>query len=393
MLKKEKIIKKIVSCILAFALCIPVIGFGTEIAEAEEIFPGTKIYTVWQDGVKWAYTNNSDGTITLGYEGFDAATIADNIKFPKPVRVEVPEYLDGKKVTVLGDMFYFDQFVRSVKLPDTITTIKEDAFCGCKRLEEVTVPESVKYIGNDAFLPQYTSEGEKKFPPYIYTTSGSYAEQYAKENGLKYYIINEKAVESINIYCNGESSIKIGDNTKLSAVIQPVNAKNKIVKWSVADKDIVSIDVSSDTLECTITGINGGTTKIIATTEDGGFTDSYDITVLKEIPSLSVKISQNDIKVTPAKKTINTKKSFNIKAVFKEEFIEDMEDEEIDNIWESNIAGITYSSSNKSIASVSKEGKVTAKKKGNAVIKTTIKMVNGKEYIYKTSVNVKRGIF
>lgn len=151
--------------------------------------------------------------------------------------------------------------------------------------------------------------------------------------------------------------------------------------------------MSSDTLECTITGINGGTAKITATTEDGGLTDSYDITVLKETPSLSLKISKSDIKVTPSKKTINTKKSFNIKAVFKEEFIEDMEDEEIDNIWESNIAGITYSSSNKSIASVSKEGKVTAKKKGNAIIKTTIKMVNGKEYIYKTSVNVKRGIF
>ena len=56
--------------------------------------------------------------------------------------------------------------------------IIEDAFDGCSSLEKITIPKSVKEIGDYAFwyCPKVT----------IYGESGSYAEQYAKENGIPF---------------------------------------------------------------------------------------------------------------------------------------------------------------------------------------------------------------
>lgn len=122
-------------------------------------------------------------------------------------------------------------------------------------------------------------------------------------------ITKKRIVESITVTCDGKSTIKVGNYTKLNAVILPETAENKIVEWSVEDEDVASIKVSSDTLECTVTGIDEGTTKITATTEDGGFTGTYKITVIKQpFDDPAIELSKEDIKVTPAKKTINKKK-------------------------------------------------------------------------------------
>lgn len=204
----------------------------------------------------------------------------------------------------------------------------------------------------------------------------------------------KETVESIKVTCIGNSTIKVGNSTTLKAIILPETAENKKVEWVVSDKNIADIEVSENTLECTVTGVNEGVTKITAKTEDGGFTGSYDIKVFEGGSSSgdnteAIEISKEDVKVTPAKKTISKNKSFNIKVELKKEFTKDKEEEEIDDIWESNVDSITYRSSKSSVASVNEDGKVTAKKKGKAIIKTILTLADGKEYIYKTTVYVK----
>ncbi len=204
--------------------------------------------------------------------------------------------------------------------------------------------------------------------------------------------VEKKVVESIKVTCDGKSTIKIGNYTKLNAVILPETAENKTVEWSVEDEEVASIDVSSDTLECTVTGVSEGKTKVTATTEDGGFKGSYDINVIgngSDEKIIAIEISKEDIKVTPAKKTISKNKSFKIKTALSKEFTRDKEQEEIDDILENDIDKIEYRSTKSNIASVNEEGKVTTKKKGKAIIKTTITLADGKEYIYKTTVYVK----
>ncbi len=205
-------------------------------------------------------------------------------------------------------------------------------------------------------------------------------------------IVEERSheIKTIKVTCTGDNTIKVGNTAELKAVILPETVTDKKVTWSVSDEEVASIEVSEDTLTCKVTGLKEGTAKVEATTEDGAFTGSYEITVFdSEGPSVAIEISKGDIKVTPSKKTIAKKKSFNIKVALKKEFTEDKEEEEIDDIWESNVDNIAYRSSKGSIASVNDNGKVTGKKKGRAIIKTIITLADGNEFIYKTTVNVK----
>ena len=203
-------------------------------------------------------------------------------------------------------------------------------------------------------------------------------------------IITPIKTTTVKVTCKGDNTIKVGNTAELNAMILPETVTDKKVTWSVSDEEVASIEVSEDTLTCKVTGLKEGTAKVEASTEDGAFTGSYEITVFdSEEPSIAIELSKGDIKVTPSKKTIAKKKSFNIKVALKKEFMEDKDEEEIDDIWESNVDSIEYRSSKGSVATVDENGKVTGKKKGKAIIKTIITLADGSEFIYKTTVYVK----
>ena len=82
-------------------------------------------------------------------------------------------------VTSIGDAaFYECTSLTAVTIPDSVTSIRESAFSGCTSLTAITIPDSVTSIGNGAF---YECTGLT-----ISGKSGSYAETYAKENGIPF---------------------------------------------------------------------------------------------------------------------------------------------------------------------------------------------------------------
>ena len=82
-------------------------------------------------------------------------------------------------VTEIGNMaFYGCANLTSVTIPEGVKKIGWNAFDGCKKLTSVTIPESVTKIGDLAF------SGCKKLT--IHAPAGSAAEQYAKENGIRF---------------------------------------------------------------------------------------------------------------------------------------------------------------------------------------------------------------
>lgn len=104
-------------------------------------------------------------------------------------------------------------------------------------------------------------------------------------------------------------------------------------------------------------------------------------------------LTKGDIVVSPAKKTIKAGKSFNISlypsADIDEEY-QDLPDEEWEELFDDNTDGVIYRSTRSSVASVNSRGKVKGKKKGTAIIKTTVTFSDGSEGTYKTKVYVTR---
>ena len=109
-----------------------------------------------------------------------------------------------------------------------------------------------------------------------------------------------------------------------------------------------------------------------------------------DVPGM--ELTKYDLSVYPAKKTIRIGQSFtiDITATDESEFA-DLDDEEWDELCENNIDSISFRSTKTSIASVNKTtGRVKGKKKGNAVIKTTIHLANGESVTLKSKIYVKR---
>lgn len=65
--------------------------------------------------------------------------------------VEIPKIIKGKNVTSIGKQAFRGKNVSQVNLPDTIGSIKEEAFIGCKHLEVINLPESIDYMGEYCF--------------------------------------------------------------------------------------------------------------------------------------------------------------------------------------------------------------------------------------------------
>jgi len=110
-------------------------------------------------------------------------------------------------------------------------------------------------------------------------------------------------------------------------------------------------------------------------------------------PDDSQELTKGDIVVSPAKKTIKIGKTFYIDLYPSKDVDEayaDLPDEEWEELLEESIDGITYRSSKSSVAIVNSSGKVKGKKKGSAVIKTTVTFRDGSEGTYKTKVYVTR---
>ena len=67
-------------------------------------------------------------------------------------RIEIPESVDGKPITAIGDDCFFDcTNVKHVIIPEGIVSVGAQAFALCKGLTEMIVPDSVTEIGHHAF--------------------------------------------------------------------------------------------------------------------------------------------------------------------------------------------------------------------------------------------------
>ena len=106
----------------------------------------------WYDentGYTWTYQINGDTAEIYGTYDYSTCTPAIS---PKPTgSVTIPSTLGGKTVTSVGAYaFYYCNGLASVTIPNSVKSIGEGAFQGCG-LTSVTIPDGVTIIGDEAF--------------------------------------------------------------------------------------------------------------------------------------------------------------------------------------------------------------------------------------------------
>ena len=153
---------------------------------------------------------------------------------------------------------------------------------------------------------------------------------------------------------SSEKTVRVDSSVTLIPIFNPATAFNKAMTWKASNSNVKIEAVGISNLK--VTGVKAGTAMVTGTTTDGGFSVSCLITILP-------KQKENDTKVTVSPKTkyLAKGKSFYVTAT----------------VTGSSNKKVKWTSSKKSVATVTSGGKVKAKKLGTTYIKATAKDGSG----------------
>lgn len=165
------------------------------------------------------------------------------------------------------------------------------------------------------------------------------------DNGIEGYVFRDYTIEvpteikvtgiSLN---NTNLELKIGDTYNLSCNITPSNATNKNIEWSSSNSDVVSVENGK------ITAKSKGEATITVKSCDTGITSTCNIKVLSKVTNISLNKTELNL---------NKGDTYNLTYTIAPD---DAANKDVE-----------WSSSNADVASV-ENGKITAKRAGNATI-------------------------
>ena len=157
--------KRLISLLVAVCMMITMLPLSAVTAFAADT---STVRTAIVDGYKYEYTiNTEDDTATIKYfrGPVDSEGNVDSAN-NGPYDIHIPSELGGYPVTGLGtysfsgyldaspylhNSYQIGRNIRSVDIPQGVTSIGNHAFEECFALEEVTIPQSVTSIGLIAF--------------------------------------------------------------------------------------------------------------------------------------------------------------------------------------------------------------------------------------------------
>ena len=373
----KKLLCAVLSGIMAFSTFAVAVPITASAAESQESVSAT-----YGD---FEYTLENDYTCTItGYNG-----TASNITIPSTIY--------GYKVSKVGDWAFSKNLnLKNITLPNSITCIGWAAFHHCTKLEHINIPNSITYIGNGAFehcaklehitIPNsVTYIGDCAFygctsldniviPGGAELSAQTTGSTFAECTNLKSVVIENGVttiVQAIFENCVNLENVTIPNTvteiyplafigcTKLKSITIPKSVKT-IVKSAgktmgyYRDNDNNYIKIA----DFTIKGYKGTAAETYA--KENGFK----FIALDVSEPTSVSLNKTAL-------TLDVGKSYTLTKT----------------VSPSNaVTSYTWSSSNTNVATVDKNGKVTAKASGTATI--TVKTSNGKTATCKVTVNL-----
>lgn len=249
--------------------------------------------------------------------------------------VSLPSTLE----TIGGWVFAYCKNLISIEIPEGVTTLGSAVFWGCDNLTTVTMPRSVTSIGNNLFLASDNASMRVYY--------GSYAQQYCDNKNIEYSIIDPPHEHTIVVDAGVAATCTtpgVTEGSHCATCGEVFVAQQEIPATGhtpVIDPAVDATPYSSGLTEGSHCAVCGAI-----------------LVAQQEIPQIAVHISKS------ASTSVNVNDSFGIV-----------------------VDGRTIKScksGNKRVASVTRDGVVTAKKAGTA--KITIKLTDKKKITLKVKV-------
>ena len=235
--------------------------------------------------------------------------------------------------------------VTSVKLDQdelTCDSFDKSYFLNCTVYPDDATNTNVKWVSSDPDVVQVYSSGDRRGQvvpqkPGIATITVSSQENPAVTYDCIVTVTATRPVESISLNLK-ELTFENWDEQPLHVNFVPTNATNRNVTWKSDNESVATVSKGG-----TVTPVSNGTANITATTEDGNYTATCKVTV--EIPELTLSLDKTELTLT------QTEEQQKLTAT-----VSDPEEK------------VTWLSSDPFVATVTRDGTVTAIANGTATI-------------------------